>query len=73
MVNSDIPIEEELSFSKFDIMSERYPDNTAVLYLGEHFTYKRLRQLSECFAGGLRQLGIKKGDKILLYIPNCIQ
>ncbi|MDA3918177.1 MAG: AMP-binding protein [Deltaproteobacteria bacterium] len=73
MVNSDIPIEEELSFSKFDIMSERYPDNTAVLYLGEHFTYKRLRQLSECFAGGLKQLGIKKGDKILLYIPNCIQ
>jgi len=73
MVNSDIPIEEELSFSKFDIMSERYPDNTAVLYLGEHFTYKRLRKLSECFAGGLRQLGIKKGDKILLYIPNCIQ
>ncbi len=73
MVNSDIPIEEELSFSKFDIMSERYPDNTAVLYLGEHFTYKRLRQLSECFASGLKQLGSKKGDKILLYIPNCIQ
>ena len=73
MVNSDIPIEEELSFSKFDMMSERYPDNTAVLYLGEHFTYKRLRKLSECFANGLKQLGIKKGDKILLYIPNCIQ
>ncbi len=73
MVNSDIPIEKELSFSKFDIMSERYPDNTAVLYLGEHFTYKRLKHLSECFAGELKKLGIKKGDKILLYIPNCIQ
>ncbi len=73
MVNSEIPIENELSFSRFDLMSERYPDHTAVLYLGEHFTYKHLRYLSECFAGGLKKLGIKKGDKILLYIPNCIQ
>ena len=73
MVTYDIPLEKELSFSRFDFMSERYPDNTAVLYLGEHFTYKRLRRMSECFAGGLKRLGIKKGDKVLLYIPNCIQ
>ncbi|NOX34829.1 MAG: long-chain fatty acid--CoA ligase [Deltaproteobacteria bacterium] len=68
-----IPIEEELSFSRFDLMSEKYPRNTAVLYLGEHFTYKRLKELSERFAGGLQNLGVKKGDKVLLYIPNCIQ
>ncbi|MCF6239559.1 MAG: long-chain fatty acid--CoA ligase [Candidatus Marinimicrobia bacterium] len=54
-------------------MSEKYPKNTAVVYLGEHFTYERLRDLSERFAGGLAKLGIQKGDKILLYIPNCIQ
>ncbi|MCD4720866.1 MAG: AMP-binding protein [Desulfobacula sp.] len=73
MVNNIIPLEEELSFSKFDLMSEKYPENTAVLYLGEHFTYKYLRNLSERFAGGLQELGVKKGDKVLLYIPNCIQ
>ncbi len=73
MVNSIIPLEEELSFSRFDKMSEKYPENTAVVYLGEHFTYKHLRNLSERFAAGLQKLGIKKGDKVLLYIPNCIQ
>ncbi len=73
MVNNIIPLEEELSFSRFDLMSEKYPENTAVLYLGEHFTYKRLKNLSERFAGGLSNLGVKKGDKVLLYIPNCIQ
>ena len=73
MENNIIPLEEELSFSRFDLMSEKYPGNTAVLYLGEHFTYKRLKELSERFAGGLRKLGVKKGDKVLLYIPNCIQ
>ncbi len=73
MVNNIIPLEEELSFSRFDKMSEKYPDNTAVSYLGEHFTYKHLRNLSERFAGGLLESGVKKGDKVLLYIPNCIQ
>ncbi|RLC25234.1 MAG: AMP-dependent synthetase [Deltaproteobacteria bacterium] len=73
MVNHNIPLEEELSFSRFDKMSEKYPGNTAVSYLGEDFTYKHLKELSERFAGGLRQLGVQKGDKVLLYIPNCIQ
>ena len=73
MVNSIIPLEKELTFSRFDLMSETYPDKTAVAYLGEHFTYKRLRNLSERFAGGLCRMGVNKGDKVLLYIPNCIQ
>ena len=65
MVKNSIPLEEELSFTRFDQMSEKYPGNIAVSYLGEHFTYKRLRQLSERFAGGLQNLNIKKGDKVL--------
>ena len=73
MVNNNIPLEQELTFSRFDLMSEKYQDKTAVVYLGDHFTYKRLRNLSELFAGRLRGMGVKKGDKVLLYIPNCIQ
>jgi long-chain acyl-CoA synthetase len=73
MANNIIKLEEELSFSRFDKMSEKYPGNTAVLYLGERFTYKYLRNLSERFAAGLLGLGVKKGEKVLLYIPNCIQ
>ncbi len=73
MVNQTLPLEKELSFSRFDVMSETYPDHTAVVYLGEHFSYRRLREISERFAGGLRGIGVNKGDKVLLYIPNCIQ
>jgi long-chain acyl-CoA synthetase len=73
MGNDIIELEKELSFSRFDQMSEKYPGKTAVLYLGEHFTYKRLKNLSQRFAGGLANSGVKKGDKVLLYIPNCIQ
>jgi long-chain acyl-CoA synthetase len=66
-------LEKELTFTRFDQMSERYPDRTAVLYLGERFSYARLRELSERFAGALSGLGVKKGDRVMVYIPNCVQ
>jgi long-chain acyl-CoA synthetase len=72
MVDS-IPLEKELSYSRFDLMAGTYPDHTAVAYLGEKFSYRRLHDLTERFAGGLQALGIARGDKVLLYIPNCIQ
>lgn len=68
-----IPLEKELSYSRFDRMARTYPNHTAVVYLGEKFSYRRLHDLTERFAGGLQTLGIAKGDKVLLYIPNCIQ
>jgi long-chain acyl-CoA synthetase len=66
-------LEKELTFTRFDRMSERYPDRTAVLYLGERFSYARLRDLSERFAGALAEMGIKKGDRVMIYISNCTQ
>ncbi|UCH23142.1 MAG: AMP-binding protein [Deltaproteobacteria bacterium] len=66
-------LETELTFTRFDRMSELYPDRTAVIYLGENFSYSRLRDLSERFAGALADMGVKKGDRVLIYISNCIQ
>ncbi len=65
--------EKELTFTRFDRMCERYPDRIAIFYLGEKFSYSRLKDLIERFAGGLSSLGIKKGDRVMLYIPNCVQ
>jgi len=54
-------------------MSERYPERPAVIFLGESFSYSRLKDLSERFAGALGELGVRKGDRVMLYLPNCIQ
>jgi long-chain acyl-CoA synthetase len=73
-MNNDLTaLEQELTFSRFDRMSEKYPGHTAVVYLGERFTYRRLRELSERFAGALADMGIAKGDRVMVYIPNSIQ
>jgi len=63
----------ELTYTRFDRMSVKYPDKAAVVYLGETFTYRRLKDLSERFASGLAARGVAKGDRVMVYIPNSIQ
>jgi long-chain acyl-CoA synthetase len=66
-------LEQELTFTRFDQMSRAYPDRPAVVYLGETFSYRRLRELSERFAGALAGMGVQKGDRVMVYITNSIQ
>jgi long-chain acyl-CoA synthetase len=73
MNSTGASLEKELTFTRFDRMSELYSEKTAVVYLGEPFSYRQLRNLSERFAGALVELGVKKGDRVMIYIPNCIQ
>ena len=66
-------LKKELTYSRFDQMSEKYPDRPALIYLGERVSYRRLKLLSERFAGSLSSMGVDKGDRVMLYIPNCVQ
>jgi long-chain acyl-CoA synthetase len=73
MSRDEKALETELTFTRFDRMSECYPDRNAVVYLGENFSYAHLRELSERFAGSLVDMGIGKGDRVMIYVSNCIQ
>ena len=66
-------LKNEATFTRFDRMSEAYPGRTAIIYLGESFSYRRLRGLSERFAGALAGLGVRKGDRVMVYIANSVQ
>ena len=65
--------EKEYTFTRFDEICKKYPNNIAIIYLGHKFTYKFLQTLIEKFATGLTNLGIKKGDRVMIYISNCPQ
>lgn len=52
---------------------DRFPHHTALVYLGESFTYRQLRQLIERFATALHDLGVRKDDRVMLYLPNTPQ
>jgi long-chain acyl-CoA synthetase len=64
---------DELVISAFDRACERYPDKTAIIYVGEKFSYSKIRELIDRFASALYDLGVKDNDKVMLYIPNCPQ
>jgi long-chain acyl-CoA synthetase len=50
-----------------------FPDHVALAFLGAKTTYKELRDQVDRFAGVLAGLGVKKGDRVALVLPNCPQ
>lgn len=57
----------------FERTCERYPDSTAIIYLGERFTYRYLKTLIDNFAAALANMGVHAGDRVMLYLYNCPQ
>jgi len=45
----------------------------ALIYLGEEYSYKRLAGAAERVASALHDLGIQKGERVIIYMPNCPQ
>jgi long-chain acyl-CoA synthetase len=60
----------------------KFPDKTAMIFggmaplLGEQhatISYRQLEALVDRFAVGLQNIGLQKGDRVALYMPNCPQ
>ena len=64
---------DELVFTKVERVAEKFPEKPAIIYLGESFSYAKLRELVDRFATALYDLGVRDNDKVMLYIPNCPQ
>lgn len=57
----------------FERIAESFPEKNALIYLGESFTYRQLKEMIYKFATALYDLGVRDNDKVLIYIPNCPQ
>ena len=67
----DIP---EVSLPELtDRAAEKWPDRAALIFYGKRITFKELAVLTKKFATALADLGVKKGDVVALYLPNCPQ
>jgi long-chain acyl-CoA synthetase len=53
--------------------AREHPDLVALLFKGLRITYGELEKLSDAFAVALADLGVKKGDRVALLLPNCPQ
>jgi long-chain acyl-CoA synthetase len=50
-----------------------FPDREAVLFLGKRMTYRELLQDVYRFANALTALGVYKGERVGIMLPNCPQ
>jgi long-chain acyl-CoA synthetase len=56
-----------------DRAAKQYPNHTAITYYGTKITYAQLLNLANRFAIGLQRLGVQKGDRLALALPNIPQ
>src|SRR5712664_1917863 len=57
----------------FDEATERAPERTAVVFYGRSISYRQLREATDRLACALAELGVKKGDRVALYLVNSPQ
>jgi long-chain acyl-CoA synthetase len=66
--NTDFPIYKFLEQSATD-----FPENVATVFFDQKINYSNLWNKVLRFASALNELGVQKGDRIAIYLPNCPQ
>jgi len=73
------PWSEHLEYPKIPVYemlretAQKFPDNVATEFMGKVFTYKELDELTDKFATALVDLGVKKGDRVAIFMLNVPQ
>ncbi len=53
--------------------ARKFPRRAAIIFYGRRMTYKELDELSDRFAASLHKIGVRKGDRVALLLPNIPQ
>ena len=53
--------------------ARKYPDRPCTIFKGAVITYKEMDALTDRIAGGLASQGVKKGDRVGIFMPNTPQ
>ena len=56
-----------------DETARHSPDAVATIFFDATLTYRELSREADAFAAGLQTLGVRKGDRVALILPNCPQ
>jgi len=67
------PYPEVPLFHILDESAKLYPTQTAILYQGRSLKYFQLKSQVDHLAGALAKLGIRKGDRCCIFLPNCME
>jgi long-chain acyl-CoA synthetase len=69
-VRFDVGAPEQSISEAFDKATDKWKNKTAIVFYGNEISYKTLRDSVDRFATALHDLGIRKGDRILILMLN---
>lgn len=69
----DIEVTDERLSDYVKNAARDFPHNPAIIFYGNRISYKELNEQVERFAAGLWDIGVRKGDRVALLLPNCPQ
>ena len=73
-ITIDLDVPEDMSLiDVYKYNDENFPDHVVLDFFGKEFTTKELDVLTRRFAAALKDLGLKKGEILALWLPNCPQ
>jgi len=60
-------------FHLLDESARKHPDAPCTIFKGAVITYKQMNEMSDQLAAGLASIGVKKGDRVGIMMPNIPQ
>src|SRR5262245_56708784 len=58
-------------YSLLDASAARYARRACTIFFGQTLTYREIGELVNRTAAGMQALGVKRGTKVGLFMPNC--
>src|SRR5574339_491160 len=60
-------------FSFLEDSARKYPDRACTIFKGAVITYKEMSAITDHIAAALVDMGVKKGDRVGIFMPNTPQ
>ncbi|PWB53866.1 MAG: long-chain fatty acid--CoA ligase [Anaerolineales bacterium] len=60
-------------FGLLEESARKYPDSPCTIFKGAVTTYRQMDEITDRLAAGIAKLGIKKGDRVGIFMPNTPQ
>ena len=60
-------------FGLLEESAQKYPDSPCTIFKGAVITYRQMNELTDRLAAGITELGVKKGDRVGIFMPNTPQ
>jgi len=60
-------------FNLLEESAREYPDQPCTIFKGAVITYREMNTITDSLAGAMAKLGVKKGDRVGLFMPNTPQ